>query len=82
MNNNRMILNLFALVLSLSAIAGADQPQPAQPTQPPANESFKKELQHYEGDMPDALANPLDSTEEELDEEAEEINSLQQPISK
>lgn len=72
---------LFLTVIS--SLQSVEQPKPSQTqmkTQKAQSETLSQELLHYEGDMPDDLANPLDSTNEELDEEIKQIDSLQRPV--
>lgn len=74
--NIRVITALF--ILAISSLAFADEPtQTTRQSTTKTESKIRKDFQHYEGDMPDNLANPQDSTNEELDEETEELDALQ-----
>ena len=52
--------------------------------QPPHPKQFEGQAEtgifHYEGDFEDTLADPLDSTNEEIDEQIEDLEETQQKV--
>lgn len=74
-------LSLFSFIMaSTFGLAIADQrPMQQQQQQQPRQFEGRAQsgFQHWEGNMEDTLANPQDSTNEELEEEEREIKSYE-----
>lgn len=66
-----IIIVTGTFILTNNFISSLEEHQPSQASQP--STKLDRDFMYYEKDMPDNLANPLDSSEEELNQEIEEL---------